>query len=278
MITNDNLLTTNNWLVNTVRALEASGIGTARLDCLILLEDMTGKDRGWLLAHPETKLTGKQQSKLANQIDKRIKHTPLAYVRGKSEFYGREFIINEFVLEPRPESETMIGLLKTLPDNATIIDVGTGSGALAITAKLEIPDADVFATDIDRNCLKIAVQNAKKHNVNVSFYEGDLLKALPKNKFGSSSALLCNLPYVPDNYHINDAAMMEPKLAIFGGSDGLELYRQLFGQIRNKKQANNPKFVLTESLPFQHQELAKIAKHAGYELRKTDDFIQLFQR
>ncbi|HSX27243.1 MAG TPA: HemK family protein methyltransferase, partial [Patescibacteria group bacterium] len=232
----------------------------------------------WLLAHPETKLTGKQQSKLANQIDKRRKHTPLAYVRGKSEFYGREFVINEFVLEPRPESETMIDLLKELPlKQPHIVDVGTGSGALGITAALEIPGSTVDLIDIDPECLKVARKNLEKYKITADLIHGDLLQKLSATRY-QRSAILANLPYVPDNYHINDAAMMEPKLAIFGGSDGLELYRQLFGQISHLKQANNPKFVLTESLPFQHQELAKIAKSAGYGLKKTDDFIQLFQK
>src|SRR3990167_7586357 len=102
------------WLKQATQELETAGIGTARLDCLVLLEDLTGKDRAYLLAHPEFPVKGSTFHKLEKQIEKRKKHVPLAQIRGKTEFYGREFIINQDVLEPRPESETMIELLKEL--------------------------------------------------------------------------------------------------------------------------------------------------------------------
>jgi release factor glutamine methyltransferase len=265
----------HDFITDTTKQLTDAGIGTARLDCLVLLEDAVGKDRSWLLAHPEFVISDTVLRQLEGWVAQRAKHMPLAYVRGKTEFYGREFIVGPDVLEPRPESETMIELLKKLASeqDCTIVDVGTGSGALAITAKLELPATEVIGIDIDPNCLKIARQNAAKHATDVTFYQGDLLEPLytlaPK-----PYTLLCNLPYVPDDHQINQAAMNEPRLAIFGGADGLDLYRRLFTDFHGLSRF--PVLVFTESLPFQHTELAAIAQAAGYRQAGEDDFIQVF--
>ena len=281
----------NDWLEAASAELEQAEIGTSRLDCLVLLEDATGKDRSWLLAHPDLELTNEQLSILNKQLKRRTKHEPLAYIRGKTEFFGREFTVSKDTLEPRPETETMITLLKQLMNshflppledslltddlnvNWSMVDVGTGSGAIAITTKLELPQFEVIATDISEKCLKIARQNAKKHKVNIKFYQGDLLQPLSALS-PQPSALLCNLPYVPDSHTVNEAAMHEPKMAIFGGPDGLDIYRRLFKQIANFSQL--PEYIFTESLPFQHKKLAGIAQKAGFKLLKIDDFIQVF--
>ena len=276
-------MTVNDWLVGASNKLEAAGIGTARLDSLVLLEDVTKKDRAHLLAHPEMALQIASLKKLDALVERRTKHEPLAFIRGKTEFYGREFIINQDVLEPRPESETMIDLLKTLLQHKTphskvqpwnIVDVGTGSGALAITAKLELPGSEVIATDIDPKCLVIAQKNAKKHEVNIKFLQGNLLQPISANSY-QLTAIIANMPYVPDNYKINQAAAMEPQQAIFGGADGLDLYRQLFDQLNSGN--IRTQFVLTESLPTQHLVLEDIAKKVGFKLQKSEDFIQVFR-
>lgn len=264
------------WLKSTSKKLNEAGIGTAHLDALVLLEDTLGKDRTHLLANPQLKLITEQIKKLDRQIKRRIKHEPLAYIRGQTEFYGREFCLDRRVLEPRPESETMIELLKALSarrEALNIIDLGTGSGALAITAKLEIPKAKVIATDIDPKCLIVARRNARLLKANVKFLQGDLLQPI-KVLDSSLTFILANLPYVPESFKINPAAMAEPRIAIFGGSDGLDIYRQFFAQTQNLKA--RPKFILTEAMPPQHAKLEKIAKVAGYKLQQTDDFIQVF--
>jgi release factor glutamine methyltransferase len=247
------------------------------LDALVLLEDVTGHDRAWLLAHPDHKLSSSQVTTLTKLLNRRAKHEPLAYVRKKTEFYGREFIITPAVLEPRSESETMVDQLKKLskapnwPAEPKIADVGTGSGALGITAKLELPEAQVELLEIDPKALKVAQKNVDKYTANVSFIGSDLLE----NSSQNNNVLLCNLPYVPDSHKVNQAAMREPKLAIFGGGDGLDIYRRLFDQV--KKLKKRPLFILTESLPPQHDTLQRIAEEAGYRLSKTDDFIQVFR-
>lgn len=258
------------WLAEAIQSLKKAGVATAKLDALVLLEDVLDKDRAHLLAHPDTRLTAAQKTKLDRLIDRRAKHEPLAYIRGKTEFYGRVFKLDKNVLEPRPESETMIEMLKDLNPNI-VVDVGTGSGALAITAKLIFPSKEVIAIDIDPKCLKITEQNAKLHKVDLTIIKNDLLK---NQALIEGMVILANLPYVPDDFHINESAGHEPKLAIFGGEDGLDIYRKMFKQVG--QYAKKPRYILTESLPFQHKELAKIAQKHGYKQQKEQDFIQLF--
>lgn len=267
-------MTVNERLMSATKKLSDVGIGTARLDALVLLEDVTGQDRAWLLAHPEHKLSPAEATKLEKLLSQRAEHYPLAYVRKKTEFYGREFVITPAVLEPRPESETMIDCLKRLlglPKDVRIADVGTGSGAIGITAKLELPDTQVELLEIDAEAIKIAQINVDKYTMDMRIIRSDLLTTTSQD----NDVLLCNLPYVPEGYQLNPPAMREPAIAIFGGPDGLDVYRALFNQVIKLK--NKPLFILTESLPPQHDGLADIASSAGYVLSSVDDFIQVFE-
>ncbi|MDB5164390.1 MAG: putative Modification methylase, HemK family [Candidatus Saccharibacteria bacterium] len=261
------------WLEQATTKLQSADIGTARLDALVLLEDCSGKDRSWLLAHPEFELGAEQVAKLEKLLGRRVQHEPLAYLRGRTEFYGREFVISAAVLEPRPESETMIDLLKQLPKlpaKPRIADVGTGSGALGITAALELPEATVELLEIDEAALQVAKHNVDLFTLPISAAQSDLLASSSQNY----DVLLCNLPYVPDAFQINTAALHEPPLAIFGGPDGLDLYRKLFEQIAQL--SKQPLYILTEALPTQHNALQQIAEVHNYALSQTDDFIQVF--
>jgi release factor glutamine methyltransferase len=265
----------DNWIAYATKTLSDSDIETARLDSLILLEMVLGKDRSWLLAHSENNINQADLDSLNKFITKRSTHYPLAYITGRSHFYNNQFFVNEHVLVPRPESETIIDVLKTITpgDKAAIIDVGTGSGALAITAKLLFPKIDVIAVDIDKNALDVASKNAVYLKTNITFFESDLLESLPVSLI-KDSILLANLPYVPGGFAINKSAKLEPKAAIFGGINGLDLYSKLFDQIKAPK--SQPTYVITESLPQQHSNLESIASGAGYRCLETNDFIQLF--
>src|SRR5204863_3311193 len=132
-------MTIEKGLQHATAKLKKAGINSARLDCLILLEDALSRDRSWLLANPEARVSTTNLKRLERKLSKRAKHEPLAYIRGHTEFYGRSFKVTRHVLEPRPESETMVELLKKtkLPPKPSIADVGTGNGAIGITAKLE---------------------------------------------------------------------------------------------------------------------------------------------
>jgi len=315
---------TGQWLAEATKKLDEVGIGSARLDALLMLEDELGKDRGWILAHLELVLDRQQLNKLNRQVTKRSRHVPMAQIRGFSEFYGRRFLINKYVLEPRPESEAMIELLKkdVLPQwqsqrldgaqgadeqrtepylryseraaepatprsakNASraagsagrqagaalaIADVGTGSGALGITAALELPTATVDLYDIDSDCLAVAKHNCTVHELHLQARKRDLLSR-PLRHY---DVVLANLPYVPTNWMTSPSIKMEPRLAIDGGKDGLDHYRRLFAQAA--RQQMPPGFVITEALPPQHEVLAQIASQQGYRLTAGQDFIQVF--
>lgn len=260
--------------------LESASVPTARLDALVLMEDLLGKNRAWVLAHADELLPLEKTFTYRHAVARRGNHEPLAYIREKSEFYGREFYINNHVLVPRPESETMIELLSELPmpEVVNITDVGTGSGALGITAALELARNNhavkrLTLVDIDTKCLDVARVNDATYKSNATVLKADLL-----DDASPCDIILANLPYVPDEHTINRAAMIEPKLAIFGGSDGLKYYRKMFRQLTEAQSVWRPQYVLTESLPFQHEALATLADQHGYDLATFEDFIQVYTR
>jgi release factor glutamine methyltransferase len=260
------------FLRQATQQLQNAGITTARLDCLVLLEDVTSRDRAQLLAHADDVLTAAQITKLNTYITQRLQHEPLAYIRGHAMFYGRTFAVDEHVLVPRPETEIMVELLKKyeLPAKPRLADIGTGSGCIGITAALEIPNATTSLYDIDPAALKIAASNAATHHVTVHCQQSDLLQQVEP-----CDIVLANLPYVPEHFPINKAAGFEPKLALFAGADGLDDYKRFWQQAANLKP--KPHYILTEAMPFQHHHLAQLARGAGYALVEKQDFIQVFE-
>lgn len=265
----------DSWIKSATKILAKAGIDTPRLDSLVLAENVLGKDRSWLLAHQSEEITKNDLLLLNKYISKRSSHYPLAYITHIAHFYNNQFFVNEHVLVPRPESETIIDTLKTLRINetSTIVDIGTGSGALAIVAKLLYPNYRVIALDIDQECLEVAKKNALSLKTNITFLQSDLLESLPANLM-NGSVFLANLPYVPNDFSINGSAKSEPELAIFGGTSGLELYSQLFAQIN--MMSSKPNYIITESFPDQHKTLQYIASQMDYKCLATNDFIQLF--
>ncbi len=294
-------MTIEQVLTYSRQKLKTASIETYILDAEVLLAHVIGKDRAWLLAHLDDSLDSLQgrtsQQQMEVLLKRRVRHEPIAYIIGSCEFYGRRFEVNEHTLVPRPESETMIELLlnyfsniKYQISNISLVDVGTGSGALGITAALELQAVGcrlsaIGCIDIDKNCIQVAKRNAKLHGVEAESYTGNLLQPwlqhrVKKDRINSSlsTVILANLPYVPDDYPINEAARHEPKHAIFAGTDGLDLYREMFTQLATQHSTLNTLLVLTESLPFQHKELTQIAKRAGFHQLEQQDFIQVFDK
>ncbi len=261
------------WLSTATQILTLSGIESPRLDCLLMLEDVLGKDRSSILAHTEYHLTATEHHDLEAMLDSRSTHTPMAYILGKAEFYGRVFLVNQHVLVPRPETESMIETLLTLIDKPvdSIADVGTGSGAIGITASLELDCKITHLLDVSPAALDVARKNVKRLGAQATCIQTNLLD----NQLQSYDVILANLPYVPSGHAINKAASFEPGLAIFGGNDGLDLYRELFAQIA--KSTPKTRLVLTESLLFQHEQMTAIANEHGFSLVKTQGLCQAWQ-
>lgn len=261
------------WLTENTQQLQSAGIATSRLDCLVLLEECIEKNRAYIIAHPEFELDTSHIIALSAQIARRMTHEPLAYIRGKTDFFEHEFVITPRVLEPRPESEAIIELLQQHQPTGTIIDVGCGSGALGITAKLAFPKCTVLLLDIDPQCLQVAQQNSIALHANCTTIQSDLLASLTDNQVNDAT-LIANLPYVPDSFPLNKAAMHEPRLAIFGGPDGLDVYRKLFNQISSRNLS--PQALYCESLPSQHEALTMLAGTYNFVQAEESDFIQVF--
>jgi release factor glutamine methyltransferase len=267
-------MTIQEWLDDATDKLKKHKIPSARLDSLVLLEYVLVTPRVTLLSHPETDLPATTLVKLNAALAQRLDDIPVAYITNKKEFYGRDFLVNEHVLIPRPETERMIELVKNLAIEApTIADIGTGSGCIAITLALEIPDSSVVATDISPDALIVAKNNAKHLGAQVTFKYSDLLEAVASRTF---DVVCANLPYVPESLVSSPEITKEPANALFSGIDGLDHYHRLF--IEAAEHADPPRYIVTEALESQHKVLKKLAALAGYQLLRTDILVQLFIR
>lgn len=215
-----------------------------RLEAEILLAHLLKKDRIWLLAHDDEELKTGVATKFQALVRRRSKHEPVAHLLGEKDFYGRTFAVSKNVLIPRPETELMIDLVKELvedPSSAIAWDVGTGSGAIAITLALECPSMDVLASDVSSAALAVTRKNAKRLNANdVTFIKSDLLskslsqKISLQHKSHSTLVVCANLPYLPtsDKKMLEpDVVKFEPSLALFSGKDGLTLITKLLNHL-----------------------------------------------
>ncbi|MBI4100862.1 peptide chain release factor N(5)-glutamine methyltransferase [Candidatus Microgenomates bacterium] len=266
-------ITIGDVLRDTETQLKQAGIETARLDALVLLEHVTREDRAWLLTHPEYQLNMRSLNLLENLIKKRAKHVPVAYLTGHKEFYGLDFTVTPDVIIPRPETEAIVEFVLSLRKGGAfmqVLDVGTGSGCIAIAIAKHRPKWPVMATDISLAALNIARRNAKKNEVNIKFIQSDLFAKIR----GNFDIVTANLPYVKSRTHLAPEARHEPKTALVDGSDGLDSYRRFFEQVPAHLKPNA--HVIIEADPWQHPELKKIAKPAGLTLKRSDRFALVF--
>ncbi len=206
--------------------LQDNGLEEARLESEILLRHTLGISRVQLHLELERELKPEKETAYFETLQHRLEGEPSAYITGEKEFYGRTFLVDKRVLIPRPETEHLIEKALQIARHYEcpyIADIGTGSGVIAITLALELKDAYVYAADISEDALEVARQNAEEYRLEkrLSFYQGDLLSSLPE----MVDILAANLPYVPKA----EAGLLngEPRLALDGGKDGLDLYRRL---------------------------------------------------
>lgn len=214
----------------------ASISDTPTLDASVLLAHILDKPRTWVMAHPELTLTPSQQEQLNRALARLENGESFPYVLGHWEFFGMEFDITPDVLIPRPETELLVekatAWLRESSVRRTIADVGTGSGIIAVTIAVNVPDAHVLATDISPQALAVAEKNARKFNVSdrIRFEQCDLLPPHPASlPTDEHFDLLCaNLPYIPtETLRSLSVYGREPTIALDGGPDGLDLFRKL---------------------------------------------------
>lgn len=200
------------------------------LEAQLLAAHITGQQRAWIMAHPETHLSPMQWSELEELLKQRQAGEPLPYLLGHWEFYGLDFVITPAVLIPRPETELLVDFalhwLSANPGRRLAADVGTGSGCIAVALAHHISDLNIIAADLSYPALMIASQNARKHSPEgqILFVQGSLLQTCK----GPFDLVCANLPYIPTRTLSGlEVAQYEPHLALDGGENGLVIIQDM---------------------------------------------------
>lgn len=249
--------------------LERAGIEAPRLEAQLLATHVLGRDRTWLFAHDDEPF-----NELAGEVllQKRESRYPLAYLLGEREFYGRLFKVNPSVLIPRQETETTLELGLGTGDelrHPRVLDLGTGSGALGVTLKLERPSWRVVCSDISTKALEVAADNAWRLEANVSFVLGDLLDSFCDGCF---DLIVSNPPYVGWEETLGPELDYEPDVALYAPESGYAVYRRL------SKEASRvlaPGGVLVVEVGYQQADsVSRLFCAAGWgELRRAADLL-----
>jgi len=221
----------NQWRRQAIKKLGEAGYDNPGLETTMLLEHVTGLDRASQILTEDENLGMPQVLKLETYLERRLSGVPLDYIIGQREFYGRPFLVNIHVLSPRPETEMLIDyvLEKTAYDeSSSILDLGTGSGAIAVTLLAERPSFSVVAVDLSEEALIVARKNAALHKVDkrAGFHKGSWFGPVS----GRFDYIVSNPPYIADDAMRKLAPEVknyDPNLALSGGRDGLEAYRSI---------------------------------------------------
>jgi release factor glutamine methyltransferase len=231
-------MTLKDALTSAVQHLDANHVGSPRLNAETLLMFTLACNRAYLYAHPEQDLTAEEESRYFEVIKERASGKPAQYITGHQEFWGLDFIVTPAVLIPRPETEhvveTVLELARANP-RGTLVDVGTGSGCIALALASELPLAELHAVDISPAALDVAQANAARLELDsrVRFHQGDLLSSFPPDR--QFDFVVSNPPYVglaePEKVQ-RQVREFEPQVAVFSGDTGLEVYQRLIPQAR----------------------------------------------
>lgn len=263
------------WLKDATKQFKDIGIDSNRLDAELILSHTLRKPRTYLHAHLEEELEPRRKDVANARLELRKERVPLAYIIGHKEFYGRRFKVTPATLIPRPESEDMISLFLELTAEEIVskrlVDVGTGSGCLGITAKLERPNLSVTLLDIDPKTLAVAQKNALQFNADILTQRSDLLAkySLPVDY------IFANLPYVDRSWNdLSPELRNEPEKALFADEGGLKLIKKLLPQAQKRLVSGGKLFI--EADPTQHSEVIRSAANAGLQHQTTRGYILLF--
>lgn len=267
------------WLAGAANQLSSAGIPSARLDAEIILAHTLRKNRTYVHAHADELLSDRDNEIADARLALRLDRVPIAYIIGHKDFYGRRFNVTTETLIPRPESEDMIDLIKKLTPNNTslfkneyrLTDVGTGSGALGISAKLELPDLTVTLLDISPYALKVAASNATRLHADVQIIKSDLLLDFPF----TSNMIVANLPYVDPSWERSPETNHEPGLALFADNGGMSLIFKLIDQTKGSLYPGG--YLLLEADPVQHQPITQYAAKKGFTHITTKGYCLALQ-
>jgi release factor glutamine methyltransferase len=254
-------------LGSAVLALAAAG-ATARLDAELLLAFATGLPRSSIVAVPERVIGEQAAARFRDAVARRARGEPLAYITGRKEFFSIALDVTPAVLIPRPETELLVEELVTrFPRSkaCSVLDLGTGSGALALAIKEQRPNADVWAVDLSSDALRVARGNAARFGLQVRWVQSDWFTALAERRF---DAIVCNPPYVrADDAALDGPLSFEPRLALDGGSDGLQSLRVLLGQAGGHLTAEG--LLLLEHGYDQQRAVLQLSVAAGFDAIAT---------
>lgn len=266
--------TIKQWLERAIEHLADAGIGSARLDCQLLVQDELGKDVMWLLAHDDKRLNDVQLSTLNAKLERRATREPLAYIRGFVEFYGRRFNVTPDVLIPRPETELLVekALALPLPSGSIAIDVGTGSGCIGISIKLARPGMSMLGSDVSEAALQVAESNASKLGAHSTFVLSDLLSDYHGDKL---DLIIANLPYVDRIWETSPEVAAEPHIALYADDGGLALIKKLIDQAPLHLKSHG--YLLLEADPRQFDEIWSYSEKAGFNMFSTDGYTVSLQ-
>lgn len=252
----------------TTGHLQKHGSETPRLEAEILLAHARKCKRIELYTNYDTELTDAVRATMRDLVNRRAKHEPVAYLVGYREFFSLDFRVTPEVLIPRPETETLVmealGVLKTLP-TSTVLDLCTGSGCVAIAIAKNCPTAVLAATDFSAGAIAVATENAAHHKVSerVTFHTGDLFAAVPAES--QFDVMVSNPPYIPSadiaTLHA-DVQQYEPRLALDGGADGLDLIRRICADAKPHLKPGG--WLMFEFTPEQAPAILALAQEHGY--------------
>ena len=259
-------------LRSAIVMLEENRVGSPRMNSEVLLMFVLGCDRAYLYAHPERELSPDEQNRYDEALEQRARGVPAQYITGHQEFWGLDFIVGPAVLIPRPETEHLVeavlDLCKTI-ERPRIVDVGTGSGCVALALASELPNAEIHATEISTDALEIARANAARLGLDhrVTFHSTDLLHGVA----GPFDIVASNPPYVGESEYDKvqlEVRKFEPRCAVFAGADGMDVIRRLAPQART---VLKPGGYLAIEIGYSQEAVVRAVLHDWQDVRTVPD-------